>query len=66
MPFDHKNAPQMFQRRIDNSFKDRNHYCLVYIDHILVFSKTIEQYKDDVLVVTQRCTGRGIILDKNK
>ena len=38
----------------------------VYIDDILVFSKTIEQHKDDVLAVTQRCINHGIILRKNK
>ena len=35
MPFDLKNAPQIFQRRMDNIFKDLNHCCLVYIDDIL-------------------------------
>ena len=39
---------------------------MVYIDDILVFSKTIEQHKDDVLAVTQRCIDHGIILGKNK
>ena len=66
MPFGLKNAPQIFQRRMDNIFKDLNHYCSVYIDDILVFSKTIKQHKDDVLAVTQRCIDHGIILDKNK
>ena len=42
MPFGLKNAPQVFQRRMDNIFKNLNHYCLVYIDDILIFSKTIE------------------------
>ena len=51
---------------MDSIFKDLNHCCLVYIDDILVFFKTIEQHKDDVLVVTQRCIDLGIILDKNK
>ena len=39
---------------------------MIYIDDILVFSKTIEQHKDDVLAVTQRCIDYGIILGKNK
>ena len=47
-----KNAPQIFQRRMNNIFKGLNHCCLVYIDYILIFSKTIEQQKDDALVVT--------------
>jgi len=42
MPFGLKNAPQIFRRRMDNILKDLNHCCLVYIDDILVFSKTIE------------------------
>jgi len=66
MPFGLKNAPQIFQRRMDNIFKDLNHCCLVYIDDILVFSKTIEQHKDDVSAVSQRCINHGIVLDKNK
>jgi len=51
---------------MDNIFKDLKHCCLIYIDDILVFSKTIEQHKDDVLAVTQRCIDHGIILGKNK
>jgi len=41
MPFGLKNAPQIFQRRMDNIFKDINYYCLVHINDIFVFSKTI-------------------------
>ena len=66
MSFGLKNAHQMFQRRMDNIFKNLNHCCLVYIDAILIFLKTIEQHKDDVLAVTQRCIDHSIILGKNK
>ena len=66
MPFGLKNTPQIFQRKIDNIFEDLNHRCLVYIDDILIFSKTIEQHKDYVLAVTQRCIDHGIIFGKNK
>ena len=52
MPFSLKNAPQIFQRRMDKIFKDLNYCCLVYIDDILVIFKTIKQHKDDVLAVT--------------
>jgi len=40
-PFGLKNAPQILQRRMENIFKDLNHYCLVHIDNILVISKAI-------------------------
>ena len=66
MLLDLKNTPQIFQRRMDNIFKDLNNCCLVYIDDVLVFSKTTEQYKDVVLVVTQRYIDYGIILGKNE
>ena len=66
MPFSLKNASEIFQRRMDNIFNNLNHCCLVYIDDLLVFSKTIEQHKNDVLAVTQRCIDHGIILGKNK
>ena len=39
---------------------------MVYIDEILIFSKTTEQHKDDVLTVTQRCIDHDIILGKTK
>jgi len=61
-----RNTPQIFQRRMDNIFKDLDHCCLVYIDDIPAFSKTLEQHKDVALAVTQRCINYGIILDKNK
>jgi len=51
---------------MDNIFKDLNHCSFVYINDILVFTKTIKRHKDDVLAVTQRCTDHGIILGKNK
>ena len=66
MSFDPQNAPQIFQRRMDNIFKDLSHCCLVYSDDILIFSKTIEHHKDDVSAVNQRCIDHGIILGKNK
>ena len=66
MSFDLRNATQIFQRRMYNIFKDLNHYCLIYIDDILIFSKTTKQYKDDVLAIIQRCIDHDIIFGKNK
>ena len=66
MPFSLKNTPQIFQRRMDNIFKDLNNCYLVYVDDILAFSKSMEQHKDDVLTVSQRCIDHGIILGNNK
>ena len=38
MPFGLKNAPQVFQARIDKIFKPYSKFCIVYIDDILVFA----------------------------
>ena len=38
MSFGLKNAPQIFQKRMDNIFKDLNRCCLVHIDDILILS----------------------------
>jgi len=61
-----ENARQIFQRRMDNIFKDLNHCCLIYIDDILGFFKTIVQDKDDFLAFTQGCIDHRIILGMNK
>ena len=66
MSFGLTNAPQIFQRRMDNTSKDLSDCCLVYINDILIFSDNIEQHKDDVSTVTQRCIGHGVIIGKNK
>ena len=66
MSFGVKNVPHILQRRMGNIFNDLNQYCLVYIDDIFIFSKTIEQHKDDILAITQQCISHGIVLDKNK
>ncbi|GKG33722.1 retrotransposon protein, putative, ty3-gypsy subclass, partial [Tanacetum coccineum] len=39
MPFGLKNAPALFQRKMDKCFKGTESFIAVYIDDILVFSK---------------------------
>ena len=39
MPFGLKNAPSVFQRKMDNIFRENDSFVAVYIDDILVFSK---------------------------
>ena len=44
MPFGLKNAPSVFQRKMDNIFNKYKNFVCVYIDDILVFSKTKEEH----------------------
>ena len=44
MPFGLKNAPSIFQRKMDNIFRDNDSFVAVYINDILVFSKNKKQH----------------------
>lgn len=39
-----KNALSIFQRKMDNIFGQYRNFVLVYIDDILVFSKTMQEH----------------------
>ena len=72
VPFGLKQAPGIFQRRIDTALqlKEPNSklskVCTVYVDDIIVFSSTEQQHYEDVLLVLQQCYKEGIILSKKK
>ena len=66
VPFGLKQAPSIFQRHMDDTFKDLFKICCIYVDDILIFSKTEEQHIRDVLKVLQRCKDIGIILSIKK
>ena len=44
MSFGLKNAPQIFQRKMDNIFGNYKEFTCTYIDDVLVFSKTKEKH----------------------
>jgi len=39
-----KNAPQIFQRKMDNIFGNFKEFTCTYIDNVFVFSKTKEEH----------------------
>jgi hypothetical protein len=49
MPLGLKNAPALFQRKMQKIFNENQEFVLVYIDDLLIFSKT---YKPSS---TQKC-----------
>ena len=66
MPFGLKNAPSVFQRKMDNIFRDNNSFVAVYIDDILVFSKNKKKHIGHLQIVFKKFEEQGIIISKSK
>ncbi|KAL6142327.1 hypothetical protein ACLB2K_060609 [Fragaria x ananassa] len=66
MPFGLKQAPSIFQRKMDNIFKPYSDFCIVYIDDILVFSKTMNEHLKHLEQVCKLIVQKGIILGQKK
>lgn len=66
VPFGLKQAPGIFQRWMDTCFKVYHDFCCVYVDDILVFSKTEEEHFNHVLKIIEVCKEKGIVLSEKK
>jgi hypothetical protein len=44
MPFGLKNAPSEFQRIMNDILNSFSHFAIVYIDDVLIYSKSIDEY----------------------
>nr|WKY95835.1 polyprotein [Dioscorea bacilliform BL virus] len=66
MPFGLKNAPAVFQRKMDNCFKGTEAFIAVYIDDILVFSRTQEEHAGHLKKMLHICKENGLVLSPTK
>nr|QBB63970.1 polyprotein [Green Sichuan pepper vein clearing-associated virus] len=66
MPFGLKNAPAVFQRKMDECFKGTEEFIAVYIDDILVFSSTIKEHEKHLQVMLEICQKHGLVLSPTK
>ena len=64
MPFGLKNAPAVFQRKMDNIFRDLKKFVVVYIDDILVFSKDYNTHLEHLQLVFKKFVDHGLIVSK--
>lgn len=62
MPFGLKNAPRIFQRRMNNAFKHLYVFLVVYVDDILISSTTIEEHRDHLQQFAETAIKEGICL----
>ena len=67
LPFGLCNAPGTFQRAMEKCLGDLNHkICVVYLDDIIIFSKTVDEHKDRLRQVLDRLTMHGFKLKPSK
>ncbi|XP_042380150.1 uncharacterized protein LOC121972563 [Zingiber officinale] len=66
MPFGLKNAPVVFQRKMDNCFKGTEDFIAVYIDDILVFSESEQEHRGHLKILLDICKKNGLILSPTK
>ncbi|KAK1549001.1 hypothetical protein Q3G72_010779 [Acer saccharum] len=66
MPMGYKYAPSIFQRRMDSILGEFSDFCMVYIDNILIFSRTREDHLEHLKLVAQKLRDNGVILSKKK
>ena len=67
MPFDLCNAPSTFQRAMDQLLMGlKGIYCLVYLDDIIIFSKTFEKHLEQLKQVFDRVRSGNFQLKAEK
>ncbi|KAL0388178.1 UNVERIFIED_CONTAM: Enzymatic polyprotein [Sesamum radiatum] len=66
LPMGLANAPQIFQRKMDNLFKDYFEFMFVYIDDILIASKNMKDHIKHLEIFSDACHKEGLVLSKKK
>lgn len=66
MSFGLKNAPLEFQNVMNDVFMHYSQFCIVYIDDVLIFSKTIEQHFKHLHIFYKVVKYHGLVLSKTK
>ena len=66
MPFGLKNAPRIFQRRMDDAFKHLHSFLVVYVDDILISSNALEEQRIHLNAFLETVVKEGICLSEKK
>nr|GEV55789.1 retrotransposon protein, putative, Ty3-gypsy subclass [Tanacetum cinerariifolium] len=66
MPFGLKNAPAVFQRKMNKCFQGTESFIAVYIDDILVFSKNEKEHANHLERMLKICKDNGLVLSLTK
>ena len=66
MSFGLKNAPQVFQRKMDKIFSDYSAFIIVYIDDMLIYSNNEKDHEKYLNTFITLCKEHGIVLLEKK
>src|SRR2546425_13136884 len=67
MPFGVTNGPATFQRLMDLTMTGLNYnICLVYLDDIILMSRTVEEHLDRLVLILERLRKAGLKLKPSK
>lgn len=66
MPFGLKNAPSEFQRIMNEIYHDYSKFCIVYIDDVLIFSKTIDEHFRHLKAFVYCTKQNGLVVSKTE
>ena len=67
MPFGLTNAPAVFQSLMNDLFRDMlNRYVFIYLDDILIFSRSLEEHQQHVRMVLQRLLENRLFVKPEK
>ena len=66
MPFGLKNAPSIFQRKMDSIFREYDSFVVIYIDDILVYGENKKKHIGHLQLVFKNFDKHGIIISKPK
>ena len=67
MPFGLTNAPATFQRLMENCLGDLHlNWCIIYLDDIIVYSKTPEEHLKRLEAIFQKISKAGLKLKPSK
>jgi hypothetical protein len=64
MPLGLKNALALFQRKLQNTFNENQKFVLVYIDDLLIFSKSYKEHIAHLDVFFRKVEQNVLILSK--